>query len=140
MLWVPNHHFAQNSLLGTPCVVAIMKIKPRKRNNSSVSREALVAGMRLNLTKLTGKKWKNYPIIVCNVAWVTTSKGFTPLRPAFLHSSRAISPQAKDSQSSTDEYCLWPVGCFLGQFCMVINAKRHENPASEISTPHVHHH
>jgi hypothetical protein len=96
--------FAQNSLLATPCVVAIKKIKPRKRKNSShvkgSERKALVAGMTIDLMKLTGKKWTKYPRIVCNVASAFTSEGFTSLTPAFLHSSRVISFHAKNSQSS----------------------------------------
>jgi hypothetical protein len=87
-----------------PCVVAIKKTKPRKRKNSShlngSEREALVAGMRMDLMKLTGKKWTKYPRIVCKVASVFTSEGFTSLTPAFLLSSRVISPHAKNSQSS----------------------------------------
>ena len=96
--------FAQKSLLVMPYIVTIKKIKPRKSKNSShvkgLEREVLVAGMRMDLMKLTGKKWTKYPRIVCNVASAFTSKGFTYLTPAFLLSSRVISSQAKNSQSS----------------------------------------
>lgn len=57
---ISGESVAQKSLRAFPCVVAITKIRPKKRRNSShvngSDRFAFVAGRTVSLKKVTGRK------------------------------------------------------------------------------------